>query len=201
MVDLTALELPINELQVAGGGQESNSLSRIEVMDSLTRVFHREFFNVRYETQWKIAARKYESLVLFVIDVDQFSSFNAMDSRSGDYALQKIAKALGLLIRRSTDFVARYKGDQFVILAADMSGAQAKAHALRICERVRALKILNRQTGQYLSVCVGYVVGVPDAGKKPRYLLDAVSRNLRLAKSKGKGTAHGSETKRPVYAV
>lgn len=198
MVDLTALELPINGLQAAGGGQEGNSLSRIEVVDSLTRVFHREFFNVQYEIQWKIAARKYESLVLFVIDVDQFSSFNAMDSRSGDYALQKIAKALGLLIRRSTDFVARYKGDQFVILAADMSEAQAKAHALRICERVRALKILNRQTGQYLSVCVGYVAGVPDAGKKPRYLLDAASRNLRLAKSKGKGMAHGSEMKRPV---
>jgi two-component system cell cycle response regulator len=198
MVDLMALELPLKGLQAAGGDQESKSVSRIEVVDGLTRVFHREFFDVQYEIQWKIAARKHEPLVLFLIDVDQFSSFNAMDRRSGDYALQKIAKTLGLLIRRSTDFVARYKGDQFIILGADMSEVQAKAHALRICERVQSLKILDRQSGQYLSVSVGYVVGVPDAGKKPRHLLDAATRYLKIAKSLGKGMAHGSGAKRPA---
>jgi diguanylate cyclase (GGDEF)-like protein len=196
MVDLTALKLPLKELQ-SEDSKEITSMSRISVVDGLTRVFHREFFDLQYEIQWQIAARKQEPLVLFVIDIDQFSSFNAVDPRSGDYALQKIAKMLGLLIRRSTDFVARYDGDQFIILSADMSKEQAQAHALRICERVRSLKILDRKTGQYLTVCVGYVVGVPDAGKQPRHLLDTASRNLKLAKAKGKGVAQGSETRKP----
>lgn len=193
MVDLATLGLPLRGLlQTEEEGQDNNSLARIEMMDGLTRVFHREFFNVQYEIQWRIAARKQDVLVLFIIDVDQFNSFNALDSRSGDYALQKIAKTLNLLFRHSTDFVARYEGDRFIVLAADMSEAQAKAHALRICERILSLRILNRQTRQYLSVCVGYVVEVPHADQTPEHMLEIACNNLKLAKSSGKGTIHGS---------
>jgi len=194
MVDLTTLGLPLRGLlQSEEGSQDNNSLPpRIEMVDGLTRIFHREFFNVQYAIQWGIAARKQDVLVLFVIDVDQFSSFNALDSRSGDYALQKIAKTLSLLFRRSTDFVARYEGDRFVVLAADMSEAQAKAHALRICDRVQSLRILNRQTQQYLSASVGYVVDVPHADQKPEGMLEMACDNLKHAKSSGKGAVRGS---------
>lgn len=195
MVDLTALGLPLGGvMQTEAESQNSNSLPRIEMVDGLTRIFHREFFNVQYAIQWGIAARKQDALVLFVIDVDQFNSFNALDRRSGDYALQKIAKTLSLLFRRSTDFVARYEGDRFVVLAADMSETQAKAHALNICDRVQSLRILNRQTQQYLSVSVGYVVDVPRADQKPESMLEMACDNLKHAKSSGKGTIHGSGT-------
>lgn len=194
-VDLTTLGLPIRGLvQTDEEGRDNNILPRIEMVDGLTRVFHREFFNMQYETQWQIAARKQDDLALFVIDVDEFNAFNALDRRSGDYALQKIAKALSLLFRRATDFVARYEGDRFVVLAAEMSEAQAKVHALRICDRVQSLRILNRQTQQYLSVCVGYVAGVPHADQTSQHMLEIAANNLKLAKSLGKGTMHGSET-------
>lgn len=192
-MELTTLGLPIRGLlQTEDESQDNNALPRIRMVDGLTRVLHREFFNVQYDIQWQIAARKQEVLALFVIDVDQFSAFNALDSRSGDYALQKIAKTLGLLFRRSTDFVARYEGDRFVVLAADMSEAQARAHALRICDRVQSLRILNRQTQQYLSVCVGYAVGTPHADQTPEHMLKIAIHNLQLAKSLGKGATHGS---------
>lgn len=195
MVDLTTLGLPLRGLlQTEEERQDQNSLPRIEMMDCLTRVYHREFFNVQYEIQWRIAARKQDVLVLFVIDVDQFNSFNTVDSRSGDYALQKIAKTLSLLFRHSTDFVARYEGDRFIVLAADMSEAKAKAHAQRICERVQSLRILNRQTRQYLSVSVGYVVEVPRPDQTPQSTLEIACNNLKHAKSSGKGSIHGSGT-------
>lgn len=195
MVDLTALGLPLGGLmQGEEESQNSGPLPRIEMVDGLTRIFHREFFNVQYAIQWGIAARKQDPLALFVIDVDQFGPFNALDSRSGDYALQKIAKTLSLLFRRSTDFVARYEGDRFVVLAADMSETQAKAHALRICDRVQSLRILNRQTQQYLSVSVGYVVDVPHADQKPEGMLEMACDNLKHAKSSGQGTIHGTGT-------
>lgn len=187
------LGLPLRGmLQSDEESRDSNPLPRIEMVDCLTRVIHREFFNIQYEIRWRIAAKKQEALVLFVIDVDQFNSFNALDSRSGDYALQKIAKTLVLLSRRSTDFVARYEGDRFVVLAADMSEAQAKTQALRIRDRVQSLRILNRQTRQYLSVCVGYAVDVPRADQTPGHMLEIACDNLKLAKSSGKGTIHGS---------
>ena len=192
-MELTTLGLPIRGLlQTEDESQDNNSLPRIGMVDGLTRVLHREFFDVQYAIQWQIAARKQDALVLFVIDVDQFNAFNALDSRSGDYALQKIAKALSLLFRRSTDFVARYEGDRFIVLAADMSEEQAKAHALRICDRMQSLRILNRQTQQYLSVCVGYVVNTPYADQTPEHMLEIAINNLKLAKSFGKGMMHGS---------
>lgn len=194
-VDLTTLGLPIRGLlQTEDESQDNNALPRIDMLDGLTRVLHREFFDIQYAIQWQIAARRKEVLALFVIDADEFNAFNALDRRSGDYALQKIAKALSLLFRRSTDFVARYEGDRFIVLAADMSEAQAKARALRICDRVQSLRILNRQTQQYLSVCVGYTLDTPHADQTPEHMLKTATHNLELAKSVGKGTVHGSET-------
>lgn len=193
MVGLTTLGLPLRgALQSEEDSQENNSLPpRMQMVDGLTRISHREFFNVQYAIQWKLAVSKQEALVLFVIDVDQFHVFNAMDSRSGDYALQKIAKTLSLLFRRSTDFVARYEGDRFVVLATEMPEAQVKVNALRICDRVQSLRILNRQTQQYLSVSVGYAVDVPRAEQKPESMLETACNNLKHAKAAGKGTIHG----------
>lgn len=196
MIDLAALDLALIGLTQDADADNSDTdqkpLQRLETLDTLTRVYRRDFFDLQFDIQWKIAVRKQESLILFFIDIDQFRSFNEKnDSRSGDYALQKVAKTLKQLFRRGSDFVARYKSDQFVVLASDMTREQAKAQAEKICERIYNLRILNVQANQYLKVCVGYIVHLPLATEKPQSMLEAAYQNLKHAKSAGTGKASG----------
>lgn len=194
------MDLKVLDLALSGLAREVDTdsldtqqkLRQSHTVDIVTRAYSRDFFDRQFEIQWEIAIRKKESVALFFIDVDQFRSFNAKnDSRSGDYALQKIAKTLRLLFRRASDFVARYKSDQFIILATDMTQEQAKVCARQICDRVRSLRILDRQTNQYLTVCVGYIVHMPLAAEKPQTVLEAAYQNLKNAKSSGTGKTFG----------
>lgn len=195
-MDLAALDLALIGLTRDADADNSDTdqkpLQRLETLDTLTRVYRRDFFDVQFDIQWKIAARKQESLILFFIDIDQFRPFNERnDSRSGDYALQKVAKTLKQLFRRGSDFVARYNSDQFVVLASDMTREQAKAQAEKICERVYNLRIFNAQADRYLSVCVGHIVHMPLPSEKPQSMLEVAYQNLKHAKSAGKGKSFG----------
>ena len=202
MIDLKALDLALIGLVQDSDTDsldtdmksdiEQKLLQRRETLDPLTRVYRRDFFDLQFDIQWKIAVRKQESMVLFFIDIDRFRSFNEKnDSRSGDYALQKVAKTLKQLFRRGSDFVARYKSDQFIVLAADMTQEQAKVQAEKICDRVYKLKILDGQADRYLSVCVGHIVHIPLATEKPQGMLKAAYQNLKHAKSTGIGKVFG----------
>ena len=76
MVDLTALGLPLADLKQEAETENANRqqqlLQRMGAMDTLTRVYNRDFFDLQLGIQWKIAARKKECLALFLIDVDPF---------------------------------------------------------------------------------------------------------------------------------
>lgn len=196
MVDLTALGVPLTEIaqdaQTEHAKAQQQLLQRMGATDQLTRAYNRDFFDMQFDIQWNIAARKKESLTLFLVDVDQFSDFNDRhDRRSADYALQKITRLLKLLFRRASDFVARYQDDRFMILAADMSADEAKAHAARICDRVLKLKILDEPPRQYLTVSVGYAVQAPLPSKQPQTMIRRVKQSLGRAKSQGKNQFSG----------
>ena len=62
MVDLTALGLPLNDLMQEADAENANRqqqlLQRMGAVDTLTRVYNRDFFDLQFAIQWKIATRK-----------------------------------------------------------------------------------------------------------------------------------------------
>lgn len=154
-------------------------LQRLKLLDTITWVYNRDFFDLQLDIQWNIAARKKEPLTLFIVRLDRFEAFNEKHGqRSGDYALQKIARTLKLLFRRASDFIARYEADQFVILAADMDPEQVRTHAERIIARIDTLNIFfDRESRERLPVLVDHVSLVPTAGESPQKLVDIARKN------------------------
>lgn len=181
MVDLSALGVPLNDLmqEAEHGNRQQQLLQRMGAVDTLTRVYNRDFFELQLDIQWKIAARKKESLALFLVEVDRFDTFTTRhDHRSADYALQKIARTLKLLFRRASDFVAREEASRFIVLAADMTPSQAELHAERICDRVLKLKILDTPPDRYLSVSVGHVVHAPLPSERAQDMIKDARQRL-----------------------
>ena len=101
--------------------------------DPLTGVSNRLAYEQRLATEYASWKRYRQSLVLAVWDVDRFKSVNdTYGHQAGDKVLTVIAKLLQKQIRE-TDFVARFGGEEFVVLMpnTDIKGAAKLAEHLR----------------------------------------------------------------------
>ena len=109
-------------------------LRRLSVIDELTGISNRRYFNLLLRQEWSRAAREQLPLALVMIDIDSFKNFNDRYGHpAGDACLTQVARTLSHLIHRSGDAVCRYGGEEFVILLAntDLQGARTVAEALR----------------------------------------------------------------------
>ncbi len=104
----------------------------LSYIDPLTGVYNRRFFDEILETEIQKAVREDAPLVLIMIDIDDFKSYNDCNGhQQGDAALERIARLFKTACR-SYDIVARYGGEEFAII---FPGAR-KEHALELGRRI-----------------------------------------------------------------
>lgn len=101
--------------------------------DELTGIPNRRAFNALIKTRFEFARHTDQPLTIVMVDVDRFKWLNDQYGHiAGDKALRSVAKHLTRLVR-AQDVVARYGGDEFVIVCPGLSqeGARALANRLR----------------------------------------------------------------------
>jgi diguanylate cyclase (GGDEF)-like protein len=102
-------------------------------VDSLTRLFLRDYFHRRLEEEHNRARRYGGSFAVLMLDLDDFKEIN---DRHGHLHGDRYLRALGLAIRsrlRAADLACRYGGDEFCLLLpeTDLEGARIIAERLR----------------------------------------------------------------------
>ena len=169
---------------------ENNVLSEYATMDSLTGLGNRRSLAAQ-AGQWASWAARYGSAVTFLmVDVDHFKTINdAWGHAVGDRVLVALATSIREALR-AADLVARYGGDEFVVLAPELEPGDAQIVAQRLVEAARALKI-ETGDGAYASITVS--VGIASAFDQPNSeprsldsLLAAADRSLYNAKQAGR---------------
>jgi diguanylate cyclase (GGDEF)-like protein len=135
IVDLT-FQKQIEEkvLVLAKDLEEANQrLAQLARTDELTGLKNRRAFDEGLTDLIQLMDRLGSTLSLLLIDVDHFKSYNDdLGHPAGDELLKTLA---GLLLQnsRESDLVARYGGDEFVIL---LPGTHVE-HAVMVGERIR----------------------------------------------------------------
>lgn len=94
-------------------------LQNLAITDELTGLYNRRGFRLMAEQELRHAQRINAETVLLSIDVDNFKSINdTFGHEEGDKVLELVAKSLKESFR-VTDIIARWGGDEFVVLALD----------------------------------------------------------------------------------
>ncbi|MGL5035475.1 MAG: GGDEF domain-containing protein, partial [Microcystaceae cyanobacterium] len=96
--------------------KKNQQLQHLAVIDQLTGIGNRRFFDQYFVRDWQLAIREKQWITLVMIDVDYFKKYNDnYGHQAGDKCLSQVANLLQSHCKRSTDIVARYGGEEFVL--------------------------------------------------------------------------------------
>lgn len=171
--------------------QMGNQLDALTLRDPLTGLYTHRAFQERLREEVARANRYSQPMSLLIADIDQFATINYdLGYQVGDEILRKIAT---ILLEdespdrvRSSDIVARYSGEEFVLLLPETS----KPGALTKAARLRDAVALAAMSGdRKLTLSIG-VACLPEDAAEPEGLLTAAEAALRGAKRGGPGRVH-----------
>jgi diguanylate cyclase (GGDEF)-like protein/PAS domain S-box-containing protein len=154
--------------------------------DSLTGLANRRLLVERLEQALRRSALDGKTHALIFVDVDRFKSINdSLGHVTGDELLVAIAARMKGAVR-SHDLLARFGGDEFVVLLQDVTGVGvAVAAARRICAAVERPMVLPDGYELVASVSVG--IALTEPGKTADDVLRNADVAMYDAKIKGGG--------------
>jgi diguanylate cyclase (GGDEF)-like protein len=163
-------------------------LGEYAVLDGLTGIFNRRYFDQRYPAALRQANETGRPLALLMVDIDRFKNFNDnYGHQRGDECLIAVAHALKGCLRRTGDFVARYGGEEFVIVLPECSQEMAGQIAEALRDGVEELGIEAHFTDMgHLTVSIGLAASGGTGRTIPATLLAQADAALYRAKSEGR---------------
>lgn len=164
--------------------QSREAAKNASLQDELCGVANRRRFEQELPREWRRAARNGSPVSVIMIDLDHFKALNDnAGHEAGDDCLVRVAGALEAEMRRPTDLVARYGGDEFAVLLPDTDETGARFVAGRLRKTIEALAIvIGKETR--ISISTGVAAGNPShKDVDPQSLVAEADRRMLHAKS------------------
>jgi len=189
--DISARKEAELKLQVAYKAVES-----LAVTDALTGLANRRQFDQYLATEWRRSARDRQPLSLIMMDVDQFKHFNDTYGHvRGDGCLKQIAEACMDVVSRPGDLVARFGGEEFVVILPNTENAGAMKVAQEICDSVSYRGLQHSGVGPgVVTISLGCATLIPKFGKHTHDLIESADRALYRAKEGGRNRVCNADT-------
>ncbi len=170
--------------------QMGHQLDALTLRDGLTGLYTHRAFQERLREEVARALRYGQPMSILIADIDGFATVNYdLGYQIGDDILRRLA---GVLQEddespvRTSDVVARYSGEEFVLLLPETGKAGALTKAARLRDAVAAAEMPG---GRKMSISIG-VACLPEDAADPEGLLTAAEAALRGAKRGGPGRVH-----------
>jgi diguanylate cyclase (GGDEF)-like protein/putative nucleotidyltransferase with HDIG domain len=166
------------------------------ITDGLTGVKTHRFFMEALSSEWKRSSRAGRSFALVLMDLDRFKFVNDFYGHlEGDLVLQRVGQILETNCRRS-DVVARYGGDEFVILMPETTMEHARQLSSKLRQWVAADPLLREKN---ISASFG-IASYPLHGSSPQELIQVADASMYLSKHQGGNTVSTADHVDPKEA-
>ncbi len=166
--------------------RERASLLEQEVLiDPLTGVYNRRAYERRIKEELQRYLRHKHPFSVLLLDVDHFKSINDQYGHAvGDLCLKEIINRVRPLLRKS-DFLARFGGEEFILLLPEtlQPGAMEVAEKLRTC--IEKTEFLHRGNTVPITISIG-VTQVMSTDRQSETLFSRVDKAMYRAKASGR---------------
>ena len=166
-------------------------LEELARRDELTQIWNRRAFNEQIAQLHNYSLRYQRPYSIVIIDLDHFKKYNDLyGHQKGDYVLKSVAESIEKTCRL-TDFVARYGGEEIMVLLPETGEEEAVKIAERIIDSVRKLNIKHENNDNIgiITVSIGlatYLPGSQDDEEGWEKLLKRADDALYRAKETGR---------------
>ena len=175
MSDMQANELRVQELE------------RLALLDNLTNLANRNYIEKELEIRFQEKRRNDLQFGLLFMDIDHFKQFNDDHGHAaGDEVLRFVARTF-VANARPFDLYGRWGGEEFVGILRDVSPANLKRIAERLCRLVKNSYVVH--DGQKLAVTLSVGATLARDGDTPLDLLKRADRLMYQSKQEGRNCA------------
>ncbi|HUJ59516.1 MAG TPA: diguanylate cyclase [Kofleriaceae bacterium] len=183
--------------------RDNQRLERNACVDALTGIANRRHTLALLDAEWKRSARAQTPLSLVMVDLDAFHAFNERYGHlGGDSCLRRACAAMVTCLRRPSDFLGRYGGEEFVAVLANTDGLGARLVAERLRAAVEALAIEHASSpcSTVVTISAGFATCRAAPERVAADLLASADRALLAAKAMGRNRITGDAPAPPSRA-
>jgi diguanylate cyclase (GGDEF)-like protein len=193
--EIRVLQTLANQAVIAVENAEAYEQTKhLAATDSVTGVANHRELEAYLDRELPRAKRTHEPLALIMCDVDHFKEINdTVGHPAGDAVLKQLTAGILVPAVRPEDLVARYGGDEFVLVLRGVDDRAAVAIAERIRKAVASLAVLlEGKSVSNVSLSLGLAM-FPRDGDTREALVQAADQALYVAKRTGRNRVVRSE--------
>jgi len=198
--DLDLFQAVANQVAAAlENAQLYQRTKELSTRDDLTGLFNRRHFFDNLEKEVQRARRYRRVFSLILLDLDDFKSYNDTHGHlKGDEALKEVARLL-LASTRRADIVARFGGEEFVVLLPEINaqGAAVVGEKIRVAAEQYPFAGRSTQPGGKMTVTLGLAT-YPGDSEDGLELVDLADRAMYLGKQQGGNRVCATPGQRPT---
>jgi diguanylate cyclase (GGDEF)-like protein len=166
--------------------EKIRSLKTLADGDPLTGLYNRRHFFAVSGEMLITAALSHKPVSLLIFDIDHFKNINdTFGHQAGDSVLRSISDSISHQLR-SNDILARFGGDEFVLMLGTANISEAETVAQRICTTVRETKYTFEGTRIPITLSVGIGEGRASEFRNIDELMSLADKALYDAKTTGR---------------
>ncbi|WP_134699166.1 GGDEF domain-containing protein [Ammoniphilus sp. YIM 78166] len=162
-------------------GRQYDRVRYLSEKDVLTETYNRRFIHEMFPKLIALTERKNETMAVTLIDVDNFKCINdTYGHQTGDLVLQRISQLLSKQVR-SSDTIARWGGDEFLVIAPFTDRTGSASLLQRISESIGEL---SSELKVPITLSMGTSI-FPLEGKELTDLIEVADQRMYKHKQKG----------------
>jgi len=161
---------------------EGLAIERRSQIDPLTKIYNRGYFNTNFNFQWNLGLRNKTKKSLLLLDIDHFKLINDNHGHLiGDQCLTDVANIIRHVAKRKTDLVARFGGEEFVVLLTNTSLNEARQVAELIRQQIEQKSFIYDDLKINITISIGVACLIPKTTIRPNELINQADQALYQA--------------------